>query len=151
MLKARSFFRIELALELNILSYFFSNVPSSILTCLNKLRDANIAINLYQDRNSVSYEIFSLFFFLLPVLGHLSFPWFHKLFSLVDDIHTFLYLPSPFTFPYMFTAPSTPHGLPWWLRWWRICLQCRRPGFDPWVGKIPWRREWQPTPVFLPE
>ena len=21
---------------------------------------------------------------------------------------------------------------------------------DPWVGKIPWRREWQPTPVFLP-
>jgi len=27
---------------------------------------------------------------------------------------------------------------------------CRRPGFDPWVGKIPWRREWQPTPVFLP-
>ena len=27
---------------------------------------------------------------------------------------------------------------------------CRRPGFDPWVGKIPWRREWQPTPVLLP-
>ena len=29
-------------------------------------------------------------------------------------------------------------------------LQCRRPRFDPWVGKIPWRREWLPTPVFLP-
>ena len=31
--------------------------------------------------------------------------------------------------------------------------QCRRHkgcGFDPWVGKIPWRRTWQPTPVFLP-
>ena len=41
-------------------------------------------------------------------------------------------------------------GLSWWLRWWRICLQCRRPGFDSWVGKIPWRRKWQPTPVFLP-
>ena len=26
----------------------------------------------------------------------------------------------------------------------------RRPGFSPWVGKIPWRREWPPTPVFLP-
>ena len=26
----------------------------------------------------------------------------------------------------------------------------RRPGFDPWVRKIPWRRAWQPTPVFLP-
>ena len=23
------------------------------------------------------------------------------------------------------------------------------PGFDPWVGKISWRRKWQPTPVFL--
>ena len=31
-------------------------------------------------------------------------------------------------------------------------LQCRRrrPGFNPWVGKIPWRRKWQPTPLFLP-
>ena len=26
----------------------------------------------------------------------------------------------------------------------------KTPRFDPWVGKIPWRREWQPTPVFLP-
>ena len=26
----------------------------------------------------------------------------------------------------------------------------RRPGFNPWVGKIPWRREWLPTPVFWP-
>jgi len=30
-------------------------------------------------------------------------------------------------------------------------LQCRRPEFDPWVRKIPWRREWQPTPAYLPE
>ena len=28
--------------------------------------------------------------------------------------------------------------------------RCKRPGFDPRVGKIPWRRAWQPTPVFLP-
>ena len=40
--------------------------------------------------------------------------------------------------------------LPSWLRWYRILLQCRRPGFDPWVRKIPWGREWLPTPVFLP-
>ena len=33
--------------------------------------------------------------------------------------------------------------------WPRICLQCRRPRFDPWVGKSPWRRKWQLTPVFL--
>ena len=25
----------------------------------------------------------------------------------------------------------------------------QRPGFDPWVRKIPWRRRWQPTPIFL--
>ena len=25
-----------------------------------------------------------------------------------------------------------------------------RCGFDPWIGKIPWRRAWQPIPVFLP-
>ena len=31
--------------------------------------------------------------------------------------------------------------LPLWLSWWRICLQCGRPGFKAWVGKIPWRRE----------
>ena len=40
--------------------------------------------------------------------------------------------------------------LPWWLRGYSVCLQCRRLGFDSWVGKIPWRRKWQPTPVFLP-
>ena len=42
-------------------------------------------------------------------------------------------------------------------RWWhsgkesvcqyRICQKCRS---DPWVGKSPWNRKWQPTPVFLP-
>ena len=35
-------------------------------------------------------------------------------------------------------------GLPGWLRLWRICLLCRTPRFNPWVRKIPWRREWQP-------
>ena len=35
-------------------------------------------------------------------------------------------------------------------QWWRICLQCGRHGFDPWIGKIPCKRKWQPTPVFLP-
>ena len=37
-------------------------------------------------------------------------------------------------------------GLPWWLRWERICFQCRRPGFDPWVRKTSWRRKWKPMP-----
>ena len=34
----------------------------------------------------------------------------------------------------------------------RICLQCRRHGFNPWVGRgsIPWSRKWQSTSVFMP-
>ena len=30
------------------------------------------------------------------------------------------------------------------------CLKCGKPRFDSWIGKFPWRRAWQPTPVFLP-
>ena len=44
-------------------------------------------------------------------------------------------------------------GLPSWLNGKEICLQCRslrRHGFDSFVRKIPWRRDWQPTLVFLP-
>ena len=36
----------------------------------------------------------------------------------------------------------------WWLRRQRICLQCRGHGFNPWFGKIPWRREELPISVF---
>ena len=40
-----------------------------------------------------------------------------------------------------------------WLSDKESTCQCRRhksSGLDSWVGKIPWRRKWQPTPVFLP-
>ena len=30
------------------------------------------------------------------------------------------------------------------------CRRCESRGFNPWVGKIPWRRAWQPHPIFLP-
>ena len=45
---------------------------------------------------------------------------------------------------------DTYKGPPWWPRRYSICLQCRRPGFSPWVRKILWRRKWHPTPVLLP-
>ena len=44
-------------------------------------------------------------------------------------------------------------GIPRWLRGKESACQyrsLRRHGFDPWVGKIPWGRKWQPTPGFLP-
>ena len=60
---------------------------------------------------------------------------------------------------------SSTHGLPSWLRQQRIHLPCGRPsdldstesacnardlGLIPVLGRSPWKREWQPTPVFLP-
>ena len=47
-------------------------------------------------------------------------------------------------------SPFTSHTGLGFCRGWSICLQCGRPEFNPWVGKIPWRRKWQPTPVLLP-
>ena len=47
-------------------------------------------------------------------------------------------------------SQSPEPGLPWWFSWDTIRLQCRRPGFEPWFGKIPWKRAWQPTPVSWP-
>ena len=40
---------------------------------------------------------------------------------------------------------SNIYGLPWYLR-----PAIGRPGFNPWVGKILWRRKWQPVPGFFP-
>ena len=41
-------------------------------------------------------------------------------------------------------------GLPRWFSGKKSSCQCRRHGFDPCVGNFPWRKEWQPTLVFLP-
>ena len=41
-------------------------------------------------------------------------------------------------------------GLSLWLSHKESTCQCRRHRFDPWVGKIRWRRKWQPTQIFLP-
>ena len=40
--------------------------------------------------------------------------------------------------------------LPLWLSGKEPSCQCGRCGFEPWARKIPWRREWQPIPGFLP-
>ena len=40
-------------------------------------------------------------------------------------------------------------GLPRWITGKAICLQRGRPGFDPWIDKIPWRRKWQRIPSVL--
>ena len=43
-------------------------------------------------------------------------------------------------------------GFPWWLSSKESAYDAEDaecPRFDPWIGKIPWRGKWQPTPVFL--
>ena len=63
---------------------------------------------------------------------------------------TALCFPSSILLCLILILPFLPFlGLPRQLSWYRIFLQCRRPGFYPWVGKIPCRRAGQPTPVFL--
>ena len=56
----------------------------------------------------------------------------------------------PVTAYEVYSSLDTVKRLPWWLRWWSVCLQFRTPVFNPWVKKMPWRRKWQPTPVLLP-
>ena len=41
------------------------------------------------------------------------------------------------------------HGLPWWLSSKEPACQGRRCRFNPWVGKILWRKKWQPTAIIL--
>ena len=46
----------------------------------------------------------------------------------------------------IFVCISFTHRLPWWFHGKEPACNV----FNPWVGKIPWRRAWQPTPGFLP-
>ena len=58
-----------------------------------------------------------------------------------------------YTFSFLKNLYTVLRGLLKWLSSKEPALQCRRHrrhGFDPWVGKMPWRSKWQSTPVFLP-
>ena len=56
--------------------------------------------------------------------------------------------PQLFLCLYSWAPPGV--GPPKWRSGKEPTCQCRRHEFDPWVRKIPWRRAWQPTPLFLP-
>ena len=81
--------------------------------------------------------------------------------SSVFHVHVFVILFITVHFGYLYRCLSL--YIEWWFSWdyhpIRLprCLggkesacQCRRRGFDPWIGKITWRRKWQSIPVFLP-
>ena len=76
-----------------------------------------------------------------------------KGFSIVNETEVDVFLEFPcFFFDPMdvgnfISGSSAFFRFPWWLRY---LLQCWRPRFSLWVGKITWRREWQRSSVFLP-
>ena len=72
-----------------------------------------------------------------------------RTFTCTRDIYIYLHvwhvhLPTHVIFTFIYTCDNTRASLVA-----HTVTQCRRPGFDSWVRKIPWRRQWQPTPVFL--
>ena len=85
---------------------------------------------------------YNIFFTLIAKKAqhHLMFQNQVKLFTIQQWVVEYLSLASNYSQP----------GLPWCLSWERILLQCGRPGFDPWFGKIPRRSEWLFTPVLWP-
>ena len=62
--------------------------------------------------------------------------------SFTESIHKYI--------PSISNRPGGSPRLSRWLQREELTCQCRRHGCDPWVGMIPWERNWQPTPVFLP-
>ena len=69
--------------------------------------------------------------------------------------HLYSCPPPPFQHTYHFisnfSSSYSPPGAPLVAQLVKNPPAMEKPGFDPWVGKIPSRRAWQPTPVFLPE
>ena len=64
-------------------------------------------------------------------------------------IHVFLYLKKIKSVYFKINMHITLGGPPSWHSGKESTCQCREHAFNPWVGKVPWRREWPPTPVFV--
>ena len=84
----------------------------------------------------------------LPVMGPLYNGQFTSVFQKLVSFH--LHSRAMTVFPGKYRGRSQWSCFPGGSESKESCLQCRRPGFDPWVWKVPRRREWLPTPVFLP-
>ena len=89
--------------------------------------------------SSLIYMLISIYLFIQIPLGGL---WLYRQYwqgsILLCGLHQVTYLFVCFQW------------LPRWLSGKESACQCRRCGFNPWVRKIPWRRKWQPTLIFLP-
>ena len=107
--------------------HFMTDRPS---TCLQRTHFHSF--NAYIILHCIYVALFLTHF---AVDGHLG--WFHVL-SVVNSAVLNIGVLIPFQTMFFSSYMCRSH------------LQCEITGFDPWVGKLPWRRAWQPTPVFLP-
>ena len=69
--------------------------------------------------------------------------------SMLLFLYLFIYIELQLIYNLVLTSGVCGY-LPWWLSSKESACQHRRHGFHPWLGNIPWRRKWLPTPVFLP-
>ena len=114
----------------SIAAVLIENSLMERLFASQKQKDFITEMFCFQEISSPSsVQVFFFFFFL----------------SLVTFFFNLLLLPN-----YEFSIQYWERGTSQ-LAQWGICPWSRRPRFDPWVWKIPWRRKWQPTPIFLPE
>ena len=102
-------------------------------------------------RNGFCHFILLCLTFLLKYSWFTMLCWFQEYSRLVQYI---FFLSSSYLFKlvahyYRYHKHFT--GLPWWLRWWKNLPAMRETWVWSWVGKIPWRREWLPTPICLLE
>ena len=78
--------------------------------------------------------------FITLVTHRTNFAWTHLSKPKQNFLYSYLFVPTR-VFPGGSVVKNVPHNT----------MRLRRCEFDPWVRKVPWRRKWQSTPVFLPE
>ena len=94
--------------------------------------------------NLFSKETVCIYSFCRNHFGHFKPLGFVCLFVCFPSILLWIFFPLVLTpFQYFLDFPDGSDGK-------ESPCQCKRPGFDPWVRKIPWRREWLHPPVLLP-
>ena len=100
-------------------------------------------------RRLLAKVITHTFFQIRKVRPHVT-RWFIKVFFFPVCFQCLYLFPLHHSCPLFVISILIKQGLPWWLSGKESSCQCRWCRFDPWFGKIPWQRKWQPTPVFFP-
>ena len=117
-----------------------STSPKLVLFASPTLRNSiNMVISLFRKQtNKKQIELKTKTYCFPNGTSHFTFNTILSDFFLCKHIYAFLY------------KYSGHQSLSWWLSGKKSTSQCRRCGFNCWIEKIPWRRKWQTTPVFLP-